>query len=147
MAEVSEKVARLSDSEIISAFRDALIAVYPILQRLDAMSDDTQPYDPFDEIAESLWNVLVLQSLQWKHGLESAPQLPPYGFHDVAAGTDGFIEVRAPQMAPFRFIQFLGNRELGSEPFNCVEGVTPFGLPASVAFSDQVSFSWVKAGG
>ena len=123
------------------------MALYPILRRLGAISDDTQPYDPFDKIAESLWDVLVLESLQWKHGLESAPQLPRYGFHGVPAGADGYLEVRAPSITAFRFVQFLGNREFGDQPFNSVEGLTQSGAPVSVPFGDQVSFSWIKAGG
>jgi hypothetical protein len=145
MGEVSEKVARLSDTEILSAFREALVALYPILQRLDCITDDTQPYDPFDKIAEALWEVLVLDSLQWKHGMDQRPQLPPYGFHEEPIGPDGFIEVRAPSEVPFRFISFLGNREFGGQPFNSVEGVTPFGIPVTVAFDDRVSFSWLRA--
>jgi hypothetical protein len=143
---VSEKVARLSETEILGAFQSALVAVLPILQRLDCISDDSQPYDPFDKIAERLWDVLVLESLRWKYGLDGAPQLPPYGFSGVPAGRDGYLEVRAGSLPPFRFIRFRGNRQFGENPFNSVEGVSASGSSISAPFDDQMSFSWVKAG-
>ena len=146
MAEVSEKVARLSDTEILGSFRDALVGLLPILKRLDCISDDSQPYDPFDRVAERLWDVLVLGSLKWKHGLDHTPQLPPYGFVGVPAGRDGYLEVRAPSIPPFRFVQFLGNRQFGAAAFNSVEGMNNAGASVSVPFDNRVSFSWVRAG-
>ena len=145
MAEVSEKISQLSDTQILQSFREALVALYPILQRLDCISDDTQPYDPFDRVAEPLWKELVLESLRWKYALASPPRLPPYGFAGVAPGPDGYIEVRSSSSAPFRFIQFLGDRKLGLEPFNSVHGVSATGEPTSVQFDDRVSFAWARS--
>lgn len=69
MGEVSEKVARLSETELLTEFRTALVALYPILRRLDCLEDDTQPYDDFDKLAKCLWDVLIRNSLPWKYGL------------------------------------------------------------------------------
>ena len=145
MAEVSEKVSQLTDTQILLAFHEALVALYPTLQRLECISDDTQPYDPFDRIAEALWSELVLESLRWKYGLESPPQLPTYGFSGVPPEPDGYIEVRCASSEPFRFIQFLGDRDLGLEPFNSVRGVSLHGLPKSVRLDNQVSFAWARS--
>jgi hypothetical protein len=144
VAEVSEKLSHISDSEILRSFREALVVLYPILQRLDCISDDTQPYDPFDRVAQTLWNELVLASLQWKYGLESEPRLPPYGFFGLGTGGDGFIEVRSSASPPFRFIQFLGDRSLGVEPFNAVQGVSSAGATMSIRMSDDVSFALAR---
>ncbi len=80
MKEVSKKLETKSVTEIVLAFRQALISLYPMLVDLDILADDTQPYDDFDQVAEKLWEVLVVGSLKWKFGIESDAILPPYGF-------------------------------------------------------------------
>jgi hypothetical protein len=65
MGERSENLQHLSETEIVSAFRDALVALFPILQALDCIEDDTSLYDPFDHVVDALWSELVLNSLQW----------------------------------------------------------------------------------
>jgi hypothetical protein len=144
VAEVSERVRQLSDTQILLAFREALVALYPILQRLDCISDDSQPYDPFDRVAESLWKELVLESFRWKYGLEAPPLLPPYGFSGGSPGLDGYVEVSSRSAEPCRFIQFVGDRTLGLEPFNSVQGVSLHGVHKSVRVDEQVSFSWTQ---
>jgi len=142
VAEVSEKLSQLTETEIVTSFREALVTLFPILQRLDCISDDTQPYDPFDAVAEALWNVLVVESLRWKHGLDAAPQLPRYGFWDSTPGPAGYIEVRSSWAEPFRLIEFLGDRELGPEPFNSVRGVSATSQVQRVPFDGEISFGW-----
>jgi hypothetical protein len=87
---VSQKVAALSETDLVREFRKALVALYPILRRLDCLEDDTQPYDDYDAVAEALWHVVVERSLMWKYGLDAPPRLPPYGFHCWQRPTDGY---------------------------------------------------------
>ncbi len=42
VGEKDDIAARLSDTEILHAFRDAIVALSPILLRLDAIEVDTQ---------------------------------------------------------------------------------------------------------
>src|SRR5258706_7214335 len=93
MAEQSEKLQNVSESDIVARFRDALVALLPIMQALDCVEDDTSLYDPFDRVAAALWSELVLNSFQWKYGLEQAPSLPAYGFFGVARARDGAVQV------------------------------------------------------
>jgi hypothetical protein len=59
MPAADDKLASLTDTQILREFQVALVAIYPVLQRLDCLSDDTQPYDDFDSVTERLWDVLV----------------------------------------------------------------------------------------
>jgi hypothetical protein len=136
--------AAMTDSDVLRSFRDALVAVYPVLQRLHCLEDDSQPYDDFDSVAEVLWEVLVLNTFRWRDGLPGLPQLPPYGFFQVPVGADGYIAVHAPGLAPFRFIQFIGDRSFGLGVFNAINGVDPEGTKVACPFSPEVRFSWAR---
>ncbi len=145
MGEVSRKVERFSDTEFVAEFHNALGVLYPTLQRLDCLEDDTQPYDDFDSVAECLWEVLVQRSLMWKYGLDAIPQLPRYGFNTQDIGPDGYIQVRtASPPKEFRFVQFIGNRRFGPEPFNAVEGIDGSGNKILIKFDERVSFVWKR---
>ncbi len=138
-------LAAMTDTDVLRSFREALVAIYPVLQRLHCLEDDSQPYDNFDSVAEVLWEVVVLNTFLWRDGLSGLPQLPPYGFFQVPPGADGYIAVHAPGLAPFRFIQFIGDRSFGPEAFNAINGVTPEGTTVACPFSPTVQFSWSRS--
>ena len=140
-----EKLYSLTDTQIIREFRAALVAVYPVLQRLDCLVDDTQLYDDFDSVAECLWDVIVRRTLMARYGLSEPPRLTRYGF-DAPIGKDGFIEVipTSVRAQAFRFVGCIGDRRFGPEPFNAVRGILPDGSPISVAFSPEVEFRWIR---
>jgi hypothetical protein len=138
-------LAAMTDCDVLRSFREALVAVYPILQRLHCLEDDTQPYDDFDSVAEVLWEVLVLNTFLWRDGLPGLPQLPPYGFFQAPVGADGYIAVHAPGLTPFRFIRFIGDRSFGAEAFNAIDGVAPEGTTVVCPFSSDVRFSWSRS--
>ncbi len=142
--ELEPSLASMSDSDVIRSFRDALIAVYPTLQRICCLEDDTQPYDDFDSVADVLWEVVVLNTLKWRDGLRDLPELPPYGYSQVPIGSDGFIEVNAPGSQPFRFIQFIGDRSFGAELFNAIDGVGSEGTAVRYPITEDISFKWVR---
>jgi hypothetical protein len=140
MGEVSERVARLSETDLLAELRNALVALYPILLRLDCLENDTQPYDDFDSIAEVLWGVLVRGSLAWKYGLDVPPDLGRYGFG--IAGADGYLEVSGPE-GTGRFVQFIGHRPFGPEPFNAVSAERS-DERFLLAWGPQVVVRWVR---
>ena len=145
MGEVDAQVAKLSDTEIVIEFRNALVALYPILRKLSCLEDDTQPYDDFDAAMESLWEVLVARSLMWKHGWDNVPKLPPYGFAEYTGEVSGYIEARAQDSdESWRFVQFMGDRRFGSDPFNVAQGVNLKSGEESRAFWSEVSFRYVQ---
>jgi hypothetical protein len=142
VGEISDKVAGLSDTQFLAEFRHALVALYPILLRLDCLEDDTQPYDDFEAVAEGLWGVLVLRSLAWKYGLDRPPDLGRYGFEE--SGPDGFIEVRSPELAAAgRFVEFVGCRAFGAEPFNAVAAVNTGGR-VLLPWEKRLTARWVR---
>jgi hypothetical protein len=130
MGEVSERLALLSERDLLAELRNALVALYPVLLRLDCLEDDTQPYDDFERIAEALWDVLLCGSLAWKYGLDVPPDVGRYGFEGT--GADGFIEVSGSQGAG-QFVEFVGDRGLGPEPFNAV---------SAARGSERILFAW-----
>jgi hypothetical protein len=145
MGETSEQLAQVSETQIVRAFRRALVALYPILRELDCISDDTQLYDPYDRIVDTLWDELVLNSLQWKYGLDAQPRLPSYGFTKVPPGPDGFIRVESSASPLFRLVGFIGDRSFGPEPFNSVMVIGPSDNDMRIPFSGDLSFHWERA--
>ncbi len=145
MGETDEQILQLSDTEIVIEFHNALIALYPILQRLFCLEDDTQPYDDFDSIAEKLWEVIVARSLMWKYNLSVIPKIQPYGFVEYKEKLNGYIEVTSPKTdKTWRFLQFIGNRKFGDEIFNVVEGVNEKGDVDLCGLWSNLSFKFIS---
>lgn len=139
-----DKLLSLTETQILTEFRTALVSIFPVLQRLDCLADDTQPYDDFDVVADCLWDIIVCRTLMVRDRLEKPPRLTRYGF-DSPIGEDGFIEV-VPQLEsvpPFRFVEFIGDRKLGAESFNAVRGRSSDGSLIQIAFSPEVEFRWI----
>ena len=145
MAELSEKVAPLSETEILAAFREALVAVHPILRRLDIVSDAGDAYDDYDQLAEALWETLVLRTLMWKHGLDSPPRLPRYGFFQVPAGADGYIEALPASGVAFRFVEFLCDPSTRSSLFTVVRGENASGAVVEAKWDASLKLQWQHA--
>ena len=144
LAEMSQKLAALSDTDLVSTFREALLAVYPVMLRLDCLEDDSQPYDDFEEVAECLWRVIVCSSIGWREGFERRIQLSRHGWDEV--GPDGFIGVSGgglPHSA--RFVGLIGDRRFGPEPFNAVQCILEPGNVLSIAWSPSLHFRWVRS--
>jgi hypothetical protein len=146
MGEVDEQVAKLSDTEIVLEFRNALVALYPILQRLACLENDEQPYDDFDSIAEHLWQVLVARSLMWKYGLENIPKIQHYGFRENKEKLNGYIEVESNLSGEkWRFTEFIGDREFGLEVFNVALGMNAKGEIKVCGLWSDLSFVYVRS--
>jgi hypothetical protein len=140
MHEFSEQLEAMSVTEVLWAFRDALVALAPVLTRLDILGEDTQTYDDFDLVAETLFDVTVSGSLQWKYGLPSKPALPRYGFSDTSSADYIFVAVPG---GSGRFVQFVSHRPFGEARFNAVQIVTDAGTTL-VPTSAYVAFSFVS---
>jgi hypothetical protein len=144
MGEVEEQVAKLSDTEIILEFRNALVTLYPILQKLACLENDEQPYDDFDSVAENLWEVLVARSLMWKYGLDNIPKIQRYGFRETKEKLNGYIEVVSNLSGKkWRFTEFIGDRNFGTEVFNVVLGLNAKGEIKVCGLWSNLSFSYV----
>ena len=146
MDEVDEQVAKLSDTEIVLEFRNALVALYPILRKLACLENDTQPYDDFDAVAENLWQVLVARSLMWKNSLDDIPKIQPYGFREAKEKLNGYIEVESKVSdKKWRFIEFVGDRDFGTEVFNVVYGLNAKGEVELCGLWSDLSFNYVRS--
>lgn len=143
MSEVDPVSARLTDSDIVRNFHAALVAVYPFLRAVNALEDDTQPYDDFDDVAEALWDSLVVSTFRWKYGLSASPALPRYAFSGFP-NAPTFVQVKSPEIA-CRFVSFLGDRSYGPELFNSVSGECADGTLISLPFTGVVEFALVGA--
>ncbi len=103
--------------------------------------------DEFDRLAETMWEVIVQNSLMWKYKLEHPPLIPRYGFAQWADLSDGFIETSSLQHGMnCRFVQFSGNRDIGPQPFNVVIGVNEFEEQFMFQYSPDLQFRWMHPG-
>ena len=146
MAEQSAAIAAFQESEIVLEFRQALLGVYPSLVKMECLKNDTQPYDDFDDVAECLWDVIVLRGFMWKYGLDQKPELPAYGFHGTEVRLGEYLEASF-QNCKCQFIQFVGWREFGTEPFNAAEGVDASGTSVRFPVETGLSFKWIRTSG
>jgi hypothetical protein len=135
------KLELMPENDILFEFRNSLVALYPILIKLECIENDTQPYDNFDEIAESLWKVLVCKSFAWKYSLDIIPEIGKYGYDEI--GANGSLEIMdARTNENMRFIEFVGCRDFGIEPFNAVSCVNKNGNRVKIEFSSDLQFKW-----
>jgi hypothetical protein len=135
------KLELMPENDILFEFRNSLVALYPILIKLECIENDAQPYDDFDEIAESLWKVLVCKSLAWKYSLDTIPEIGKYGYDEI--GADGSIEILDTRTNEnMRFIEFVGCSDFGLEPFNAVSCVNKNGNRVKIEFSSDFQFRW-----
>jgi hypothetical protein len=134
---------KISEDDILREFHKALVSLHPILIKLECLENDSQSYDDFEEIAESLWNVLVCKSLMWKYSLDKIPDLGRYDFDED--GKDGYIEITDNTNGPrMRFIGFLGCKQFGNSPFNGISCVGQTGLLKTIEFDQHKIFRWKR---
>jgi hypothetical protein len=141
----SERLAALTDDDIVREFHRALVALAPSLERLDLVETRKQPYDDFEVVAEELWRVLVARSLQWKYGLAAPPDLTSYGWAIPSPGPDGYIGFRTGPDKPWvRLVEFTNEREVSGQPFGGLFGLTPDDKPVVAVLDASVQFAWVR---
>jgi hypothetical protein len=133
----------LTDGEIILSFRDAIIGILPVALRLECLQDDTQPYDDYEAVAEALWAVFVERSLAWKYELSESPQLPRYGMYGGTIHDRPCIMVqRGTEQA--RFVEFIGDRKYGANPFNTAGVMLTSGEARRWPLTSELHFTFVS---
>ncbi|MCX7879217.1 MAG: hypothetical protein N2517_00965 [Ignavibacteria bacterium] len=107
---------------LLSIFRDSLLALIPYFERSGITLKQLEEIDLFDNICESLFEILVLPKIETymekKHNF--VPPLPKYGFHYKDYSKNSYIEV-IPDNVEFTagiyvFVLFKSNKS----PFDTV---------------------------
>lgn len=67
-------------SELLNVFRDALLAIVPVVERTMMAWRDEEAYDDWDAIADVLYEQLVVASVRWSlaEADHAALRMPPY---------------------------------------------------------------------
>ena len=149
MSEPYSRLDHLSEGDLVLAVGEGLVALYPIMKRLEFPDDDglCDTYE-FDEIQTGLWRAFVEYSLYYRNEkvLANLPRLNR-GHSDGDDGPfDGYIEATFPgESAKYRFLGFVGDRSLGPEPFNAFEGLDLIAGERSVRGWEGASFRWVRS--
>ena len=69
-------------TELMHILRDALIALVPTVERAKIAWRDEEAYDDWDDICESLYQNIVIRSLEFAEGFPEDLQVPRYGMVD-----------------------------------------------------------------
>lgn len=91
-----EKQRKLTGvSALMDNFREALLALLPIFERANITWEKLQEIDLFDNITESLFQMIVLPKIEnhMKNKHNFLPQMPKYGFLYKDYSKTSFIEV------------------------------------------------------
>ncbi len=94
--ESSEKQKKLTGvSALVNLFRDSLLALVPILEKSNIEWKQLQEIDMFDNVVESLFQIIVLPKIEnylsKKHNF--LPPMPKYGYFYKDYSKTSFIEV------------------------------------------------------
>jgi hypothetical protein len=74
-------------------FQEALLALLPAMERAHIRWREPDAYDDWDEIAEALFNNIVVRSIAWTSPDAEAPMVPRYNMVYEHYATMSFIEV------------------------------------------------------
>jgi hypothetical protein len=86
--------------DLVSALRDALISLTPVLDRCRIPWRAGESYDQWDAIAEALFDAIVVDAIRWSGGLEHDVRFSGYGFEVDAYAVESFVEVLHPSLQP-----------------------------------------------
>lgn len=111
----------ISIDDLISTFRDALVAVVPAADRAGLTWSDENSHDDWERLAECLFDVFVASPIRadprWTSAIEP---LPRYDFDIPEYGSLSWIEVIIPERpARFAFVRLLSREE----PFDALQVV------------------------
>ena len=108
-------------NEIINIFREALLALIPLLEKANIPWQDSEQFEEFDEIAEALFNCFVVHKIEnfITESYESIPNIPKYGFHYKDYSKMSFIEI-SPSDEPYYLVfNFLVTNENAFDTVSC----------------------------
>lgn len=95
--------------ELLNVFRDALLAIVPVVERAMMGWRDEEAYDDWDAIADVLYEQLVVASVRWSLAEtdHAAFKMPPYNTLVESYNDLRFFAVTAPTLrAPGAFHSF-----------------------------------------
>jgi len=110
------KVWKTSVTELLTIFRGAVIAIIPWIEKAKIPWTDEDAYDDFDNIVESLYNNIVLATLE--NGVLTEYSTARYGFHYTDYSKMDFIIIKSTEH-PDKRLAFVCFNSLGS-PLNRV---------------------------
>lgn len=111
-----------SVDSLVRLFRDALVALAPVLDAAHIPWRDGEAYDQWDAIAKVLYDNLVVEPLAWAFNSESQFQLATYDLLLSDYSEVSFIEARHSSLSTEEqaaFLRFATDRE----PLDCIEAV------------------------
>ncbi|HEY8172781.1 MAG TPA: hypothetical protein VIH21_06820 [Dehalococcoidia bacterium] len=98
--------------ELMRAFHDALVNIIPPLERASIAWQAPDAYDDWDEITETLFNVMVMRTISYTVvGEGNALAAPRYGFSYDSYAEFSFVSLDASPVADehYAFVKFEAN--------------------------------------
>jgi hypothetical protein len=128
----SEERWATSVRDLVLNFRDALAALTPYMDRVKIGWRDAEAYDDWDEIAQGLYENMVLRSILYSIGQEEGLSTPEYGMVYPSYQEKSFIEVGGDASPRGKFRVFVGFSTL-EHPFDQVRYQLVSGLDLRAA--------------
>ena len=102
-------------TQLVAAFRQALVALVPIVEAVGLTWRDGEAYDDWDLIEGTLFEVLVAAGVRGDvDAFGTSKPFPAYGFADVSYADCSWIEVNVPEEdGTFALIRLNSPREFG----------------------------------
>ncbi len=138
---------------LMNAFRRALQAMAPIAESVGLTWRDSEAYDEWDALAESLFDVLVVSAVMGDVKVAAGrAALSRYGYGPppAASPAGSWIEVDVPEMlGTYSFVAFGSNEDFGKIHVARVDHDGPGATaPASVPWTPNRTFGvWLRAPG
>ena len=111
---------RTNITELMSIFRDSLVALVPTLDRARISWRKPDAYDDWDEIVEALYRSIVIRSIECSFPDEPTIPFPKYGFQYEQYQDVSFIDVRPESGGCTGFLLFV-EFETFKSPFDTIE--------------------------
>ena len=122
-ADTTNGVWHVTVSELAELLREALRAVAPIAARAQIPYGEETAYDDWDNIAQCLYNNIVVRSVRFARGMDQSVILPNYAMlYERFDAFDAIIQVTDPSKTvggPIVFHSFVTR----DQPFDTVRGV------------------------
>lgn len=106
--------------ELVGIFRDALAAVAPILERARVHSDELRSNDDWDEIAQALFENVVVRSIRWSQEADHDIDLGRYAMLGQPSGYAPRLLVRGDRGDVWRTFHSIVSRQ---QPFDTVKAM------------------------
>lgn len=109
-----------SVDELVRIFRDALAVVAPVLQRAQIHSDDLRAYDDWDEIAQALFDNVIVRSIRASSEASDDINLGRYATLGSRPGNSPILVVRGRSGDEWKEFHSIVSRQ---SPFDTVEAI------------------------